>query len=83
MLLKNTKQYQNGSTEGELIGIYNALPSILHAKYFLKALGYTIKQNIIYQENKSSITLEKNGKTSSSKRMKHINVHFFLNQGHD
>ncbi len=35
------------SIEGELIGIYNALPSILHAKYLLKALGYTIKQNII------------------------------------
>jgi hypothetical protein len=66
------------STEGELIGVYDALPSILHARYFLEALGYNIKQNVIYQDNKSSITLEKNGKASSSKRTKHINVRYFF-----
>ena len=66
------------STESELIGIYDALPSILHCRYFLESLGYGIKQNIIYQDNKSAIALEKNGKASSSKRTKHIRMRYFF-----
>jgi hypothetical protein len=41
-------------------------------------MGYTVKQNVIYQDNKSSIILEKNGKASSSKRTKHINMRYFF-----
>lgn len=76
------KQRSNArsSTKGELIGVYDALPSILHAKYFLEALGYAVNKNIIYQDNKSSIILEKNGKASSSKRTKHINMRYFLSK---
>jgi hypothetical protein len=66
------------STEGEIIGIFDALPSVLHCKYFLEALGYAIKKNVIYQDNKSTITLAKNGKASSSKRTKHIKVRYFF-----
>jgi hypothetical protein len=38
------KQQTNArsSTEGELIGVYDVLPSILHAKYFLEAMGYYV-----------------------------------------
>jgi hypothetical protein len=50
------------STEAELIGVYDALPSILHMLYFIVAQGYDVQKNIIYQDNKSSITLEQNGK---------------------
>ena len=32
----------------------------------------------MYQDNKSAILLEKNGKLSSSKRTKHINVRYFF-----
>eukprot|EP00804_Cyclotella_cryptica_P023698 CCRYP_019315-RA/>CCRYP_019315-RA protein AED:0.52 eAED:0.52 QI:0/0/0/1/1/1/2/0/438 len=66
------------STEGELIGVYDALPSILHAKYFLEAMGYYVRRNVLYQDNKSSIMLEKNGRASSSKRTKHINMRYFF-----
>ncbi len=66
------------STEAELIGVYDVLPNILHAKYFLEAMGYQIKHNIIYQDNKSSIILETNGRTSGSKRTKHIKVRYFF-----
>ena len=66
------------STESELIGIYDALPSILHCRYFLESLGYGPKQNIVYQDNKSAISLEKNGKASSSKRTKHIRMRYFF-----
>jgi hypothetical protein len=36
--------------------------------------GYGVKDNVLFQDNKSSILLEKNGKASSSKRTKHINT---------
>jgi hypothetical protein len=32
----------------------------------------------LFQDNKSSILLEKNGKASSSKRTKHINIWYFF-----
>ena len=67
-------------TEGELIGVYDAFPSILNAKYFLEAMGYNISKNIIYQDNKSSIILEKKGRASSSKQTKHINMRYFLSK---
>ena len=34
--------------------------------------------NIVYQDNKSDIILEKNGKDSSSKRTKHINIRYYF-----
>ena len=34
--------------------------------------------NILYQDNKSSILLETNGKASSGKRTKHINIRYFF-----
>eukprot|EP00804_Cyclotella_cryptica_P019093 CCRYP_021211-RA/>CCRYP_021211-RA protein AED:0.16 eAED:0.16 QI:0/0/0/0.66/1/1/3/0/1057 len=75
---REQKTNARSSTEAELIGVYDALPTILHTKYFLEAMGYGVKQNVIYQDNKSSITLERNGRTSSSKRTKHIKIRYFF-----
>jgi hypothetical protein len=44
----------------------------------MKAQGYGVKDNVLFQDNKSSILLEKNGKASSSKRTKHINIRYFF-----
>jgi hypothetical protein len=44
----------------------------------MKAQGCGIKDNVLFQDNKSSILLEKNGKASSSKRTKHINIRYFF-----
>jgi hypothetical protein len=46
--------------------------------YFLKAQGITVVDTVLYQDNKSSILLEKNGKASSGKRTRHINIRFFF-----
>ena len=35
-------------------------------------------ENIIFQDNNSAILLEKNGKTSSGKRTKHISIRYFF-----
>ena len=46
---------------------------------FLEYQGYEVTDNIIYQDNKITIILEKNGNSSSSKRTKHINILYFCN----
>jgi hypothetical protein len=48
------------------------LVKVLHAQ------GYKIKDDVLCQDNKSSILLEKNGKASSSKRTKHVNICYFF-----
>jgi len=42
------------------------------------AQGYSVTDNVLAQDNKSSILLERNGKASSSKRTKHINIRYFF-----
>ena len=45
---------------------------------FLKAQGYRILDNVLFQDNRSSIILEKNGKDLSSKRTKHIKIRYLF-----
>ena len=51
---------------------------ILWAREFLIAQGIQVRRNIILQDNKSSILLEKNGRASSGKRMRHINIRYYF-----
>jgi hypothetical protein len=44
----------------------------------MEAQGYQVQDNVLFQDNKSAILLEKNGKASSSKRTKHINIRYFF-----
>ena len=44
----------------------------------LAAQGEYVPTTTIYQDNKSTILLASNGKASSSKRTKHINVRYFF-----
>jgi hypothetical protein len=41
------------------------------------AQGYGCNRNIILQDNKSSVLMEINGKASSGKRTRHMNIRFF------
>ncbi len=79
-IFSSTKQKLNTrSSTGELVTVDDMMPSILWTRYFLKAQGYHVSENIIFQHNKSTMVLERNGKASSSRRRKHINVrHFFI-----
>jgi hypothetical protein len=79
-IVSSTKQKLNtrSSTESELVGVDDCMPAILWTRYFLEAQGYGVQENIVYQDNMSAILLEKNGKASSSKRTKHINVRFYF-----
>jgi hypothetical protein len=77
-LSKKQKLNTRSSTEAELVGVDDAINLILWTKLFLEAQGYPIRENIIYQDNKSAMLLEKNGKRSSSSRTRAINIRFFF-----
>jgi hypothetical protein len=80
-IVSATKQKLNtrSSTETEIVGDDDFMPAICWTRYFMKAQGYDVKEKVLFQDNKSSILLEKNGKASSSKLTKHIIIrHFFI-----
>ena len=70
----NTKS----STESELVALDDALPMILWCLYFIEAQGYTVEQNVEFQDNQSTMRLAVNGSLSSSKRTKHIKARYYF-----
>ena len=62
---KSSKQKLNvkSSTEAELIGASNYVPYNIWILMFLSAQGYVIKDNILYQDNMSTILMLKMGET--------------------
>ena len=45
---------------------------------FLEAQGFKVNDNIVYQENLSAMRLENNGRASSGKKTRHINLRYFF-----
>ena len=74
----STRQKFNtrSSTEAELVAVDDCMSQILWTRYFLNAQGYNINDCIVYQDNKSAILLEQNGRASSSRRTRHINIRY-------
>ncbi len=62
------------STKSELVGADDISVMILWTKLFMEAQGYKIPKNILYQDKKSAILLEINGKRSSGKRTIALNI---------
>ena len=79
LLTKCQKQKLNvkSSTEGEIVGVSDFLPNMIWCRMFLSAQGISLKENILYQDNKSAILIEKNGKRSSGKNTKHMDNRYF------
>ena len=76
----STRQKLNtrSSTEAELVAVDDCMAQILWTRYFLEAQGYNINECVVYQDNKSAILLEENGRASSSKRTRHINIRYYF-----
>ena len=70
----NTKS----STISELVGADDATTIMLWTKLFMEEQGYKIDENILYQDNKSAILLEKNGRKSAGKQSCALNVQYFF-----
>lgn len=78
-LSRKQKLNTKSSTETELVAVDDKLGNILWTHHFIEAQGYKVDKNIVYQDNMSSLSLEKNGRgVSSSPRTKHIKAKFFL-----
>ena len=79
----NTKS----STESEVVGVDDAMPLCMWARYFFLHQGLKLKATavskqlgkrvMLEQDNTSSIQLEKNGKRSSGKQTRHIAIRYF------
>jgi hypothetical protein len=59
------------------VAVDEMMAQILWTRLFMKAQGIEVLDNILYQDNKSAILLEKNGRKSSSKRTKHFEVRYY------
>jgi len=79
---KSTKQklITKSSTEAEVVGSSDYLPNTIWAKMFLAEQGYELTKNIFYQDNQSTIRLEKNGRASCGQKSRHIDICYFLMQ---
>ena len=64
------------STTAEIVCVSDILPTTQWIRLFVLAQGLKVKENIIYQDNESSVLLEKNGKTALSGHVISISEHF-------
>ena len=60
---KSTKHKLNtrSSTESEIVAVDDLIPQILWTRLFMRAQGFKVRDNILYQDNKSAMLLEMNG----------------------
>ncbi len=56
----------------------DASGQIIWTNYFIESLGYQVNCTVVYQDNQSAILLEKNGKKSSSRQTRHMNINYFF-----
>jgi hypothetical protein len=75
---KNKKLITKSSTEAELVGIDDVLPRALWTKYFMEAQSYGVT-TVLNEDNQSTIKLSENGKASSGKGTRPINIRYFFN----
>ena len=75
---RKQKLNTRSSTTAELVGADDASTMILWTKLFMEEQGYHIENNILFQDNKSTMLLLNNGKRSSTKRTRAINIRYFF-----
>ena len=73
------KQHMNtrSSTKVEVVATDEIFSPMIWTCLFLEAQGYPVKENILYQDNKSAMLLETNGHKSAGKHSHHLNIQYF------
>jgi hypothetical protein len=64
--------------EAKVIAVHDVMPQLMWTGHFLLEQGFCVKESLLYQDNTSSILIEKNGRSSCSKRMCHMNIRYFF-----
>ena len=64
--------------ESDIISSDDMFVKFIWFLYFIQEQGYSVDQNIMYQDNMKTMRLEINGSLSSSKHTKHIKFRYFF-----
>ena len=64
-------------TEAELVGVSNYLPYNICAIVFMEGQRYLVEYNMLYQDNQSTMRMEKNGRNSCTGNSRHENIKYF------
>ena len=75
---KAQKINTTSSTEAEVVAMHDNMPAILWTMYFMEGQGYPLKPSVVHQDNQSAILLGTNGRGSSGKRTRHMNIRYFF-----
>ena len=67
----------HSSADAEIVAADDVVVRAMWTKLFLEEQGHKINRNIVYQDNKSSILLMKNGRSSVGKRTQHMKIKYF------
>ena len=70
------------STEAELVGINDAMALVLWCRLFIMGQGYEVRDNVVYQDNQSTMLLGTNGRHSSGKKTRHIEIRYYFITDH-
>ena len=62
----------------ELVGVNDVMSIVLWTRLFLDAQGFEVSNNILFQDNESTIKLAKNARMSSGKQTRHIEVRYYF-----
>jgi hypothetical protein len=76
-IARKQKMDVQSSTEGKSAAVDDAT-MILWTKLFLEAQGYDVEKNVVYQDNKSVILLETNGKKSLGKPTRALDICYYF-----
>jgi len=79
ILCKSVKQriVTKSSTEAELVALSDATSLAMFQMLFMQSLGFDLKPVLMHQDNMSTISMAKNG-YSTSDRTKHIKIRYFF-----
>ena len=80
--LEKQKLNTDSSTVAKLAGTHQFSWRIMLAVMFLECQGCEAQENVMHQDDKSAILLEKNGCASASKRTRAVNVRCFQIKDH-
>ena len=75
---KNLGIVTNSSTKTEIVSTGERMPKCTWFRYFREAQGETPKEDILMQDNKNCILLQKNWPFSTGKGSQHIHVRYFF-----
>ena len=74
---RKQKVNSRSSTEAEFIATDDMIAKIRKMKKFPEEQRFEVRLNIIYQDNTSTMKLQKNGRLSSGKRTRHFDIRLF------